>query len=522
MKTAVATSGGGRRVLDKNFFLSELRQKRSEIANATQSMQEELEALEKRQAQYNTLETRGNDLMKEVKVMQEALADYNTCLDKVGSQTPVYAITAEHAEIKSRNDQQRKRVDEVLTERLQLESKTKLSETKAGQMQAAMEERFNAMPPSQRQQYQDLLAEQNSLQAECKRYEDTIDELDKTLTTQEGELARNPLKQRSLQLQEQIRTLTERKYEAQQDEERSKQSPEEQREALMSKIQRENKEVEAIASQIKDTQDQIKKMEARVGAAQGAGGPQFNAAEEAARREKYDELVAKERDLNNFMDSFPSRRAAKLEEASAKQDAIVGMLEKITKLQNMMGGALPSQKKFKEMQDELEYKRMQLENTQMTQQRLQEELVMRRSELDKIDTLEDKIKTELVQLDEKSEQLRKDIAEHANVGDVREKAEAARERLEAMKATLLKRKDVLRLVVADKAVRQQAKKAQLQENNLNIALETMEQKLRNLLSASHATSEFIRTKESEANYKGLAMAIGQFADELNTLNKTRY
>ncbi len=75
--------------------------------------------------------------------------------------------------------------------------------------------------------------------------------------------------------------------------------------------------------------------------------------------------MAKERDLTNFMDSFPSRRAAKLEEQRAKQDAIVAALERISKLQNIAGGALPSTKKFKEMQDELEYKKMQLENTQV-------------------------------------------------------------------------------------------------------------------------------------------------------------
>ena len=67
-------------------------------------------------------------------------------------------------------------------------------------------------------------------------------------------------------------------------------------------------------------------------------------------REKYDELVAKERDLNNFMDSFPSRRAEKTREAQEKQDGIVALLDKIAKLQGLAGSALPSQKKFKEMQ----------------------------------------------------------------------------------------------------------------------------------------------------------------------------
>ncbi len=46
-------------------------------------MQTELEALEKRQAQYSQMEAHSAKLSKEVKLQQEALADYNTVLDKV-------------------------------------------------------------------------------------------------------------------------------------------------------------------------------------------------------------------------------------------------------------------------------------------------------------------------------------------------------------------------------------------------------------------------------------------------------
>ena len=51
---------------------------------------------------------------------------------------------------------------------------------------------------------------------------------------------------------------------------------------------------------------------------------------------------------------------------------------------------------------------------------------------------------------------------------MRAKAEETRERLEKMKAALLKRKDLLRVVVAEKALKHQAKRAQLQENNLQV------------------------------------------------------
>lgn len=167
---------------------------------------------------------------------------------QVGSQTPIYAIKQEQEVLRERNEQQRRRVDDVLTERLQLEQKAKgvgterctpglvaqpcmvvswhaicrevltigyacapvclchilQVEVKIAEMQQAMENRLNSMPPSQRQQYQDLITEQQTLVGESKRFEDAIEELDKTLATNEGELARNPLKQRSLQLQEQV------------------------------------------------------------------------------------------------------------------------------------------------------------------------------------------------------------------------------------------------------------------------------------------------------------------------------
>eukprot|EP00197_Chlamydomonas_leiostraca_P011457 CAMPEP_0202869542 /NCGR_PEP_ID=MMETSP1391-20130828/12512_1 /ASSEMBLY_ACC=CAM_ASM_000867 /TAXON_ID=1034604 /ORGANISM="Chlamydomonas leiostraca, Strain SAG 11-49" /LENGTH=623 /DNA_ID=CAMNT_0049549875 /DNA_START=192 /DNA_END=2063 /DNA_ORIENTATION=+ len=506
--------GGGRKVLDKNYFMNELRQKRMEIANVTQKMREELEALEKRQSQYNTMDKKCTDLMKEVKLLQESLADYNTVLDKVGSQTPTYAIQQEHAVLREGNESKSKRVDDVLTERLALEQKARQAEAKIQEIQQNMDQRLNSMPPSQRQQYYDLVAEQAALTQEAKRFEEAMDELDRQLNTQEGELARNPLKQRSLQLQEQIRQLTEKKYELQQEEERSKQSPEEQREQLMAKIKRDNNEVEQVSGAVRDMQEQIKRMEARISSMSG-NSPAINAAEEAAKREKYDELVAKERDLTNFMDSFPSRRAAKLDENRNKQDSIVGLLERINKLQSIASGALPSTKKFKEMQDELEYKKMQLENTQMTQERLKEELTMRRSELDKIDTLEDKIKTELAQLADKSEQLRKQVDTFNNVGDMRTKAETTRGRLEALRAALLKRRELLRVVVAEKALKIQARKAQLQENNVQIAIEKLEQKLRTLHTNIYQMQDFVKLKESETNYKALSLNISQLADEVN-------
>lgn len=57
------------------------------------------------------------------------------------------------------------------------------------------------MPPSARQAYNDLIAEQTSLLAEAGRFEEEGAELSAALAAAEGELSRNGFKQRVLEVQ---------------------------------------------------------------------------------------------------------------------------------------------------------------------------------------------------------------------------------------------------------------------------------------------------------------------------------
>ena len=59
-------------------------------------------------------------------------------------------------------------------------------------------------------------------------------------------------------------------------------------------------------------------------------------------------------------------------------------------------------------------------------------------------------------------------------------------------------------------------------STLQVSLEKVEQKLRQVTQTTYTMSDYIKTKESETNYKGLAMNISSFVDELNGLHKTRY
>ena len=105
---------------------------------------------------------------------------------------------------------------------------------------------------------------------------------------------------------------------------------------------------------------------------------------------------------------------------------------------------------------------------------------------------------------------------------MKRKAEVTRARLETLRVALHKRKDLLRVIVAEKALKHQAKKAQLQENNITITLDKLEQKLRTINSNNYQMADFIKTKESETNCKSLAMSITHLSEEINLHNKRAY
>lgn len=82
----------------------------------------------------------------------------------------------------------------VLLKQLQVESQI-------ASIQTTIDRRLSSMPPSARQAYTELLAEQQSLLAEAVHFEEGLAELSAALAAAEGELGRNTFKQRALELQ---------------------------------------------------------------------------------------------------------------------------------------------------------------------------------------------------------------------------------------------------------------------------------------------------------------------------------
>lgn len=89
------------------------------------------------------------------------------------------------------------------------------AEARITEIQRGQESQLRSLTPAARQQYSALLEERQALRQDAGRLDEALAELEREVGSAEGELGRNVLKQRALELQEQIRAVTDKKYELQ-------------------------------------------------------------------------------------------------------------------------------------------------------------------------------------------------------------------------------------------------------------------------------------------------------------------
>lgn len=103
--------------------------------------------------------------------------------------------------MKEKNDSERRRLENIYTERASLEQRSRDVEQQIMQQQSSMEAKLSQLAPSSRDQYQELMAEVQGMQPDAQRLEADLLALDQKVAAAEAELSNNNIKQRALSLQ---------------------------------------------------------------------------------------------------------------------------------------------------------------------------------------------------------------------------------------------------------------------------------------------------------------------------------
>lgn len=513
--TGMRTSAGRgpqRAIYDKSFYMGQLRAKITELAAEIAKMQREVDQFNQENATFLTYEKRAEGLATEIKELQGQLADYNTLLDKINTDTEMDDIVQDFNALKIQNEREQKSIDELFTQRRDKEQQIKQLEIELDQERRMAESLVEDMPPDQRAKYAQLKNVNNSLQAELEQKQQDLDALTTRIQNLEDEVSSSPVKQEAVTLYEKLNELGEKKQSLLDEmEKENKGTPAEERERLLKQVKEDNQE---IASMERKTSELREKIETVNGEIQQLDMDLEE--HQGERNVKYKELKKREETMDEFLETFEEVKANEQARKQQLESNIVNVLEHMSR-----GMArtkhLPSPAELQRMKDDLNFKETEMHKSQSTAASLGSEHTRLQMDLEKVEQLETKITTELESLKERIQTMTLELETFSDLDALTDQSEEKKARLYKEKKTLSARKETFKKHVQSLSSFYDATKSKLMENETHSQLGNLERKWQHHEQNNFVMKEFIATKSLESDYRPLKQNVSEQLEDINKL-----
>lgn len=511
MKTS-AGRGPQRAIYDKSFYMGQLRAKITELAAEIAKMQKEVDQFNQENATFLTYEKRAEGLATEIKELQGQLADYNTLLDKINTDTEMDDIVQDFNALKIQNEREQNSIDELFTQRRDKEQQIKQLELELDQERRMAESLVEDMPPDQRAKYAKLKNVNNSLQTELEQKQQDLDALTTRIQNLEDEVSSSPVKQEAVTLYEKLNELGEKKQSLLDEmEKENKGTPAEERERLLKQVKEDNPE---IAGMERKTSELREKIEAANGEIQQLDMDLEE--HQGERNVKYKELKKREETMDEFLETFEEVKANEQTRKQQLENNIVNVLEHMSR-----GMArtkhLPSPAELQRMKDDLNFKETEMHKSQSTATSLGSEHTRLQMDLEKVEQLETKITTELESLKERIQTMTQELETFSDLDALRDQSEEKKTRLYGEKKTLSARKETFKKHVQRLSSLYDATKSKLMENETHSQLGNLERKWQHHEQNNFVMKEFIATKSMESDYRPLKQNVSEQLEDINKL-----
>lgn len=504
--------GPGRQIADDRFFLTLLRTRIQEISTEMQNMRDECDKIREGNQLYQTYERKYETTIKEVRLLEGELADFNLALDKMRTHTDVEDIKMISERCRQNNEAERMKVDRIFKESLQKQKLTKQVEEQIEEIHAEVAQRMASVSPAAKDEYSDIQMQLNVLNAEIGEKEQAIQELDQKGGQLQSTLdsPQYQMHQHGLELQKERRELASRKL-ALEDDTDSSLSPEELKEKLLKKVKDANKDIELMEKRISmmDTvveryQDEIREKESEL----------VQAKNHAQKAKKYEAVYERDRKMQEFIDTFP--QANKDENARKKElkNVVVALMKHISKGLQASESA-PDAEQLSDMKKELSFKEQKLSNSKDTLNVLQADLSKRKAELEKINTLDKKISMELKSLKGKILQMNTDMNNFKGEDELKEEAKNAKNDLRKEMQHTKKVRDSIKQQVQLMGHAYEKKKRELDGNETMKRVDGLEQKLRTYSQTVFTLTEYIQSRKRESDYNGISKQVMETTGKIN-------
>lgn len=511
--------GPGRQIADKNYYLTLLRERVTDISNEIESMRKEIDKTQSDNATYGQLERKYGDVYKEVRALEGQLADYNLAQDKMRTNTDVHEIQDTFERLRGKNEFDRKQVDDTFMRVAAVEKQTREYEEKVGDIHRVAAERLAALGDEVRQEYQDLQEEGLMLSKAINEKELRMQDLNLRIERMEMEL-KSPEFQvhtRGLELRKNIDHLRAKKSELE-EEINAHLSPEDLKNRLQTKVKDLTKAVSDLERNIKETEAAVEHTQEAV---RNKENDLLEARKNAQKAKKYEAVYERDRKMQEFIDRYPENLSQENRKLDQLKNSIVALMKKISK--NMaQADALPDVDKFGDMKSDLAFKETNMQNSKTTLSLLESDLQQRKDELDKISSLDTKITLELQSLKDKMVSMKKEMTTFKSEEQLQAESVEAKKGLSVQRQQWKRKRDAIKSQVQVLSQSFDKKKRDLAANEGMKKLDTLETKLRSAMATVYDLDSFIAERRRESSYTHLKQEVVQMTQEMNSLILSQY
>uniref|UniRef100_A0A6I8P2A6 Intraflagellar transport 74 n=1 Tax=Ornithorhynchus anatinus TaxID=9258 RepID=A0A6I8P2A6_ORNAN len=490
MKTTM--KGPQRQILDKSYYLGILRMKISEFIAEMNKLKKEIEMFTQENFVYSSYEKRAEILACEIKEFQGQLADYNMLVDKLNTHIQMEEVTKDYNKLKAQNDREAVRIDVIFTERQEKEEIIREVEEDIEKEMLAADVIIKNMSPEEQDKYIGMKATNERLLQQLDVFQQELDTLSMKKKNLEFELRNSQVKQEAVLLFEKLNEL-----ESQRDkiisESKNEESPLEERDQLLKQVKDDNQEILIMERQLADIREKI-----------------------IIYSEEVRQLDMEITEHQAFIESFEEVRNLEQDRKTQMETNIVSLLEHSSRNINRMKEiSCVTNQDLKLMQEDLNFKSREMEKSRSTNRNLYSDSQCLQLDLQKMELLESKMSEEQACLQNKIEQMKKDLEIYGDLMSLKMSGEENRKILYQEKAKLSNHKISYEKVMEKLNAKCEALKQQLQENETHCQLVNLQKKWQHHEQNNFVMKEFIATKIQEGDYQSIMKNVTKQIEDYN-------
>lgn len=495
-----------RRLFDKRYYITELRERCRRLQEEIHSLREELQSIQDGNLLASSVAKRCEMARKQRDKLKGRLKDHVLVDNHLRSCTSWQVLQDLLDQIKAKNAALTAQLDGVFLEKKGWELEAQRASHELEEMELAVEKTFRELPKHEQEEYKYLVEEDERISNSLREARMAWLELDVQVEDLEARQRVHPLRGRYEELTIKREDLTQKLSQLRR--EVIVVSPAEHREALLKQVQQDKAETLAAERCIRALRLENESLRDEL----------HDVSEMARDREQwsYKAVVEKDREMTEFIESFNEKKTLEEQRLNELGEAVVLLLHSMSR-SVCRASNRDAEFQLPGLRADLGFTRKQLQLAEQTSAKLDSELASRQRQLEQLSTLDWRVEEELEAFKAQIAEYEVEISEKLDIEEMQSQGQFARLQLEARKKRLQCRARGLRHQAGLRKLQLEGKLLELAENRIAEDLDKQEFNIQRLRQIAFTIGSFVQKSNEESDCSVQEHCCTAIASDLNEI-----